>query len=202
MRRPDRSLDERAGREGTATAYPLADTSFANSARIALGCPTNSTLTPYSRAANTLPSTSGRGAWSPPMASTAMVIMGIFRRLRQVQVGTTNCADRDFASPALSAELLGIVNRPALVVAAMRASPVRLLHFVAVRTLAESGSRQMVMRPASAGAPLGMASLWIWHTPTSFFSLLPCILTSSFSCFKTHTSRGEIAGFPFEFIVS
>jgi len=37
--------------------------------------PNQQNRTPYSRAASTLPSTSGRGALSPPMASTAMVIM-------------------------------------------------------------------------------------------------------------------------------
>src|SRR5215469_108779 len=54
----------------------------ASTCRITCGCPTRRTLTPYSSAARTLPSTSGRGAWSPPMASTAIVIMGFFRRLQ------------------------------------------------------------------------------------------------------------------------
>ena len=37
--------------------------------------PTSRMRTPYSRAAAIAPSTSGRGAWSPPIASTAMVII-------------------------------------------------------------------------------------------------------------------------------
>src|SRR5580704_5981956 len=51
---------------------------LASSARTTLGGPTSTILTPYSSAARTLPSTSGRGAWSPPMASTAIVIMEFF----------------------------------------------------------------------------------------------------------------------------
>jgi len=85
----------------------------------------------------------------------------------------------------------------------MRAGLVRLLHFVAIRTLCERWPGQMIVSAPGAGAPLGMTSLWIWHTPTSFLSLLPCIFTSSLFCFlKTHTSRGEIAGFQRFFIVS
>jgi hypothetical protein len=46
----------------------------------------------------------------------------------------------------------------------------RLLHFVAVRTFAESGLGKMVVSPTGAGAAFGMASFWIWHltTPYSF----------------------------------
>ncbi len=51
--------------------------------------PTRSTRTPYSLAARTLPSTSGRGAWSPPMASTAIVIIGDFPATLTSSVGTT-----------------------------------------------------------------------------------------------------------------
>ncbi len=61
---------------GTISIGRFGDACLASSARTTFGCPTSKTRTPSSRAASTLPSTSGRGAWSPPMASTAMVIMG------------------------------------------------------------------------------------------------------------------------------
>ena len=61
---------------GTISMGRLGEACLANSARTTFGWPTSKMRIPSSRAASTLPSTSGRGAWSPPIASTAMVIMG------------------------------------------------------------------------------------------------------------------------------
>src|SRR5215467_1391671 len=112
------------------------------------GWPTSTTRTPSSRAASTLPSTSGRGAWSPPIASTAIVIMESYCRRTgngRIRLGR------------------GVFDGLALVIAAVRASLVRLLHFVAVGALAQGRLGQMVVRPPGAGPPLRMAPFWIWH---------------------------------------
>ncbi len=124
----------------------------ASSARTTLCWPTSKMRTSNSRAASTLPSTSGRGAWSPPMASTAMVIMGFLSaRLREKNLKSLRCR---------------FLSRFALIVSAMRANLVRLLHFVAVRTLRQRGLRQKVVRPPGAGASLRMPSFWVRHSNT------------------------------------
>src|ERR1700688_1913140 len=115
----------------------LGAASLASSARRALGCPTRIMRTPYSRAASTLPSTSGRGAWSPPMASTAIVIIGFSAQT------TEHYAIRRFLSGC------------AFVITTVRTSLVRLLHIVAIRALAERRLVQKVVSPPDAGAPLG-----------------------------------------------
>src|SRR6202023_3449240 len=92
---------------------------LASSVRSALGCPTRMMRTPYSRAASTLPSTSGRGAWSPPMASTAIVIIG-FRPQ----------ATEDY-------ELGRFLSGFPFVITTVGTNLVRLLHFMAIGALAE-----------------------------------------------------------------
>src|SRR5580700_10866403 len=99
---------------------------LASSARTIWGCPTSITRTPSSRAARTLPSTSGRGALSPPMASTAIVIIGF--TYRQFLDGTRQ-------KKAASGRL--VQHGAAFVEAAMGTSLVRLLGFVAIRAFAE-----------------------------------------------------------------
>jgi hypothetical protein len=91
------------------------------------------------------------------------------------------------------------VNRPPLVEPAVRTSPMRLLHLMAVRALGQRWREKMVVRASRARAPLGMSPLGIWHLPTSFFFLI-----SLLRCFvpETHTSRGEIADFSLSLIVS
>ncbi len=74
--------------------------------------PTSRIRWPSSRAARIAPSTSGTGALSPPIASTAMVT------IRSVRILLTPCRFDDLA---------------ALVLAAARAHAVRQLRFVAVR---------------------------------------------------------------------
>src|ERR1700686_3235019 len=137
---------------------------LAKAPRITWGCPTSRMRTPYSSAARTLPSTSGRGALSPPMASTAIVIMGLSSgdsgKLRAA--GHTN----GHAPPEPGKKphpLLDVVNRPAFVITAMRTSPVGLLHFVAIRTLGHGGCEQVVMSPTLVLARLGMSTFWIRH---------------------------------------
>jgi hypothetical protein len=46
----------------------------------------------------------------------------------------------------------------------------RLLHFVAVGTFRQGRFRQEIVGAASAGAPLGMSSLWIRHCVTPYFA--------------------------------
>src|SRR5215470_16415008 len=119
---------------------------LASSARTTFGCPTSKTRTPNSRAACTLPSTSGRGAWSPPMASTAMVIMGF-------------CPQDQRNAKSLSRRLY----RFALIVAAMRTRLVRLLHLMAIRTFAQLRLGQKIVRPPRAGPSFGMPPFWVRH---------------------------------------
>src|SRR6266700_1946612 len=101
---------------GTISMGRFGEACRASSARTTLCWPTSRMRTPNSRAASTLPSTSGRGAWSPPMASTAMVIMGF-------------CPQNQRNAKSLSRRLY----RLALVVAAVRTHLVRLLHFMTIR---------------------------------------------------------------------
>src|SRR3984893_15983311 len=119
---------------------------LAKAPRITWGCPTSRMRTPYSSAARTLPSTSGRGALSPPMASTAIVIMGLSSG-NSGQPGTAgHTSGHARSKPGKKLEaLLDVVNRPAFVTNIMRTSPMRLLHFVAIRTLGHSGGEQVVV---------------------------------------------------------
>src|SRR5258707_9021370 len=102
--------------------------------------PTTKLPTPYSSAARTLPSTSGRGALSPPMASTAIVIMGLSSGNSGQPETAGHTSGHALSKPGIKLEpLLDVVNRPAFVLTAMRTSPVGLLHFVAIRTLGHRG---------------------------------------------------------------
>src|SRR5882724_10935932 len=138
--------------------------------RIAWGCPTSKMRTPYSSAARTLPSTSGRGALSPPMASTAIVIMGLSSGNSGQPETAGHTSGHALSKPGIKLEpLLDVVNRPAFVVTAMRTSPVGLLHFVAIRTLGHRGREQVVVSTTLVLARLGMSTFWIRHyiTPGS-----------------------------------
>src|ERR1700688_4941759 len=114
----------------------LGAASLASSARRALGCPTRIMRTPYSRAASTLPSTSGRGAWSPPMASTAIVIMGGFDQAIPEKIPVERLSLKSMRNVSLGRHVL---NRFALVVATVWANLVWLLHFVAIRAFSQRG---------------------------------------------------------------
>src|SRR5579885_1415904 len=119
--------------------------SRASSRRTTSSLPTRMTLTPRVLAARTAPSTSDVGALSPPMASTAMVTM----------TGPGDLFLRDFDDFA------------PLVLAAMRADPVRQFGLVAVGTFRQAGGLQAVMGPAVLSAPVGVTSFRIRHASTS-----------------------------------
>src|SRR3954466_2167326 len=97
---------------------------LASAASIAAVAPTSSTSTSRCRAAETAPSTIGAGAWSPPIASTAMRMVAVALFL----------ADR--------------TNLPLVVVAAVRADPVRCLGLVALRAQIGGRGGQGVVRAA------------------------------------------------------
>ena len=87
------------------------------------------TFTPKLPAARTAPSTSALGAWSPPIASTAMVSM----------LGRGySCNDFDHFA--------------ALVLSAVRANAVRQLRLMAIGTLGEPGGLQRIVRAAGAAS--------------------------------------------------
>src|SRR5262249_10428179 len=69
------------------------------------------------------------------------------------------------------AALLRIVNRPAFIIAAMRTSPVGLLHFVAIGTLGHGGREQVIVSATLVLAHLGMSTFWIRHYFTPGFRL-------------------------------
>jgi hypothetical protein len=81
------------------------------------------------------------------------------------------------ASPLQLQRLLRIVYRTSLVIAAMRAGPMRLFHLVTVRALCQRRRSQVVVRPSCAGPSLRMSPFWIWHFLPPFsvplFPLLP-----------------------------
>jgi hypothetical protein len=79
------------------------------------------------------------------------------------------CAEKVQGPGDTRQALLGIVDRPALVITAMGASPVRLLHFMAVRAFGQRGREEMIVRAPFVLAHFGMSSFWIRHyfTPGS-----------------------------------
>src|SRR5215467_3575722 len=69
----------------------------------------------------------------------------------------------------------------AFVVATVRAGLVRLLHFVAMRALAQGRLGQMIVGPPGACPPLGMSPFWIWHgtSPSLYFERVRWSLPAS-----------------------
>src|SRR5438067_1590601 len=104
--------------------------------------PTRRTRCPNSRAAWMAPSTSGTGALSPPIASTAMVTIGW-----------------------LVYSLLGgcFYDFAALVLTAMRANAMRHFGFVAVGALGVRGFAQGIVGAAFLSARVGVSSFRIRH---------------------------------------
>src|SRR5262249_44408005 len=66
----------------------------------------------------------------------------------------------------------------AFIVATVRASLVRLLHFMTMGAFAQGRLGQMIMGPPGAGPPLGMSSFWIWHrtSPSLYFERVSLVL--------------------------
>src|SRR5450631_645918 len=151
---------------GTTSIGKFGSACLANSARTMAGCPTKSIRTPYSRAASTLPSTSGRGAWSPPMASTAIVIMGGVDQAIPEKVPL----ERLTRNPPLRATSgRYVLNRFAFVVAAVGANVVRLLHLMAMRAFGQRRLFQKVVGAPRAGSSLRMPSFRVRHSNTPRF---------------------------------
>ncbi len=59
--------------------------------------------------------------------------------------------------------LLDVQNFTVLVVAALRACPVRHLLLVTIRALRTGVRSQEIVCAADGGAALGVAPFWIWH---------------------------------------
>src|SRR5439155_25334943 len=72
---------------------------------------------------------------------------------------------RAASGTGLGSDLLHFHHRLALVVAAVRADPVRKLGLVAVGTEAQAGSLQVVVGAAAGGARLRMTAFRIRHVP-------------------------------------
>src|ERR1700676_2933739 len=147
---------------------------------IALGWPTKRIFTPYSCAANTLPSTSGRGAWSPPMASTAIVIMEILPMLQErskrptpetgtiAQAACFLCVNHagHAAERRFKKGLLHRLDWTTLVITTVGACLMRLLGFMAVGAFCQSGASQKIVGPSLVFPHFGMSTLWIRHCST------------------------------------
>ena len=96
--------------------------------------------------------------------------------------------------------LLHFANRPAFVIAAMRAGAVRLLHFVAIGTFCQGRLRKEVVSTPRAGTALGMSSLWIRHCNTPYVRLWSCARPtrqrSLFLKVRKFTSRNSLTHNP------
>src|SRR5436305_13317741 len=129
-----------------------------SSRRTTSSWPTRMTLTPRSLAARTAPSTSAVGAWSPPIASTAMV--SIFGR--RLFLGHFD----DFA---------------ALVLPAFGADAVRQFGFVTVRAFRQPGRLQRIVGAAGGGPLVGVSAFRIRHflKPQKIFDYVNSSLRSA-----------------------
>jgi hypothetical protein len=58
----------------------------------------------------------------------------------------------------------GVHDFPAFIIATLRASLVRLFHFMTVGALGEGRSRQMIMSAPLVLSRVGMTPFWIGHT--------------------------------------
>src|SRR5262249_42487908 len=108
--------------------------------------PTRATPRSMRRVAATAPSTSRRGAKSPPMASTAIHNMS----------GRVQRASR----PLL---LFDRSHLAAAVIPAVGAHTVWRLRLLALRAFAETDRLQRIVRAALRRPRLGVSSFWIWH---------------------------------------
>ena len=141
--------------------------------------PTSRRRIPNSRAAATAPSTLTSGAWSPPIASTAIrtsALSAADARVRELyregpaerESGEVSDGGRVSSDRARA---LRVDRLLALVVPAARAHAVRLLGLVAVRALRERRRRQRVVRAALVAAGLAVAPSWDWASCSYTFSL-------------------------------
>src|ERR1017187_1747817 len=135
----DSSIDTTSGASTIRTRARSTSGCRASSASIVADGPTSVTPRSKWRTAANAPSTTWRGAKSPPIASTAIWIMeqALF------------FVDRAYLAPA--------------VVPAVDTHTMRLLGFVAVRALGQTDRLQRIVRPALGRPRLRMSSLGIGH---------------------------------------
>src|SRR5436305_794617 len=128
------------------------DPSRASSASMRGRSPTRRMAAPSSAAARTAPSTAERGAWSPPMASTAIGMLG-------------NCPPlpRSDLSRKPLLNLFAFDHLPAAVGAAVGAGAVRELHLAAVGADGDGGLLERIVRAPLVAAGFGVASLGVRH---------------------------------------
>src|SRR5437763_4050912 len=147
---------------------PCTPSCAASSCRTASSLPTSRTRCPYSRAAWMAPSTSGAGARSEPIASTAMVSrleVMLARHPEQhtilfTQQSRTACLRRASGQCLC---FFDFEDFAALVHAALRACVMRQLLLFAVRALGDGSAGECVVRAAGASARFGVAPFWIRH---------------------------------------
>src|ERR1019366_3236416 len=126
--------------------------------RTASSRPTRMTVTGWDLTARTAPNTSGTGAVSPPMASTAIVIMELKALPRRTGPGKLLLDDFDHFAP--------------LVEAAAWARAMGQFLLMTLGALRDTGAGQAVVGAASRRATLRVAALGIRHRK-SFLRNLP-----------------------------
>ena len=118
----------------------------------------------YDLAARIAPSTSGFGQRSPPIASTAIVIIyEIFVRARFAVARNRKRTRRRLL-------LFDLDDFASLILAAMRAGPVRAYFLVTIGALGKLRCFQRIMGTPRGRAALGVSAFGIWHA--SIFSLI------------------------------
>src|SRR5262245_18412600 len=138
--------------------------------------PTRIGCRPSSRTAWTAPSTMFAGAKSPPIASTAILTGSRSKDSRasgsrseptaRPRPGGCRLSRTDHASAFGDGD-----DRAALVVAAMRARPMRQPVLVAIRALRQAGIRQRVVTAPLVAPLLGVPTLGIGHRWVSFAAI-------------------------------
>src|SRR5271156_3946464 len=122
--------------------------------------PTSRIRTPSSRAARIAPSTSARGAWAPPMASTAMVVI-------YTPMGTQRAPNRKEGDGNLGCLGSGVNHFPALIEAAMGTRIVGQLFLVAVRAFGQGQGRKEIVGTPLVLARMRVTAFWIRHCSSS-----------------------------------
>src|SRR3984957_1743054 len=131
-----------------------------SSCRTVASIPTKSMRTPSSRAASIAPSTSARGAWSPPIASTAMVVI-------YTPMGTQRAPNRKVGDENLGCLGSGVNHFPTLVEAAMGTRIVGQLFLVAVGAFGQGQGRKKVVGTPLVLARMRVTAFWIRHSSSS-----------------------------------
>src|SRR5271156_5890304 len=131
-----------------------------SSCRTVASMPTSRIRTPSSRAARIAPSTSARGAWSPPMASTALVVI-------YTPMGTQRAPNRKEGDGNLGCLGSGVNHFPTLIEAAMGTRIVGQLFLVAVRAFGQGQGRKEIVGTPLVLARMRVTAFWIRHCSSS-----------------------------------